>query len=638
VRPGILLAGALVLLGSGCLSILGGDVDFDGKPGTGGTSTTSSTTTTSSSSSSSSSGGTCYGAPSTKQCSDLTCSNGMLTQPGYCNGAGACNTPAAAACAGGFACADGTTCKTSCTADTDCAGSGLYCQSGQCVGTNPAGTACSGNDQCAGGSCVDGFCCNTSCAVECMGCSMALTGAANGTCATVINGTADPRNLCPKTSESSCSTDGTCTSGACEKWPSTTVCGSPSCTNETEVPTAYCSGTGTCGSQTPASCGSFACGATACNTTCTSSADCASGFFCWLGACTQLAAVAAGDYHTCALTKTGAVQCWGNGSSGQLGTGTLNASSVPVAVSGLSSGVVSIAVGLSYSCAVKSTGAVYCWGGNGGGQLSGSVSGMYSAIPVQVSSLASGAVSVAAGGNFACALLATGAVSCWGSGTVGQLGDGLMASASTPVSVEDVSSVAVLFTGALHGCVSESTGGIFCWGGNTYGQLGDGSTANSSMPYDVADGTFLGVGGGAEHTCVLGTSGGVQCFGGNSGGQLGNGTTTDSDFAVNVNGSWSAIGAGSTGYHTCALDTAHGAWCWGDNSNGQLGDSSTTQANAPVAVVGLTSGVASISPGEYHTCAVTTAGLAQCWGSNSFGQLGNNATIDSSVPVPVSEP
>jgi alpha-tubulin suppressor-like RCC1 family protein len=100
-----------------------------------------------------------------------------------------------------------------------------------------------------------------------------------------------------------------------------------------------------------------------------------------------------------------------------------------------------------------------------------------------------------------------------------------------------------------------------------------------------------------------------------------------------------AIAAGLT--HTCALTSAGGVLCWGYNGNGQLGNDSTTSSLVPVAVTGLSSGVASLAPGSYatHTCAVTTAGKGLCWGNDADDQLGDGLGLSESVvPVAVAEP
>jgi len=87
--------------------------------------------------------------------------------------------------------------------------------------------------------------------------------------------------------------------------------------------------------------------------------------------------------------------------------------------------------------------------------------------------------------------------------------------------------------------------------------------------------------------------------------------------------------------HTCGLTPAGAAYCWGSNSSGQLGDPSAPfNQTTPVAVTG---GIvfATVSTGFYHTCGVTAASAAYCWGDNFYGQLGDSTTSLRISPVPV---
>ena len=147
----------------------------------------------------------------------------------------------------------------------------------------------------------------------------------------------------------------------------------------------------------------------------------------------QAIAVTGGYQHTCVLTAVPDIECWGANDFGSLGDGTADGSLTPVVVSGLTSGVASIDAGDYHTCALSSTAALSCWGANDYGQI-GNGATEPQLTPLAVPGLG-GVSAYAAGAQHTCAMTSDGQVLCWGNNDYGQLGDGTMDSSSTPVSV-----------------------------------------------------------------------------------------------------------------------------------------------------------------------------------------------------------
>src|SRR5205807_2708853 len=135
----------------------------------------------------------------------------------------------------------------------------------------------------------------------------------------------------------------------------------------------------------------------------------------------------------------GGVKCWGDNSDGELGDGSLTVSSTPVDVSGLTSGVAAIAAGYNHTCALTTSGGVKCWGYNGDGEV-GDGTTTERLTPVNVSGLASGVAAVSAGDSHTCAMTTTNALECWGQNGDGEVGDGTTTDSSSPVGVVGFSS------------------------------------------------------------------------------------------------------------------------------------------------------------------------------------------------------
>ena len=301
-------------------------------------------------------------------------------------------------------------------------------------------------------------------------------------------------------------------------------------------------------------------------------------------------AVAAGGEHTCALLTSGGVMCWGNNEYGQLGDGTAGEDEYETTPVGLSSDIQAISAGTYHTCALLTSGGMKCWGANWVGQLGdGTTTDMV--IPVDVSGLSSDVQAIATGAHHTCAVLGSGGMKCWGRNANGQLGDGTTTDWTTPVDVVGLSSgVQDIAAGWWHTCALLDSGGVKCWGSNSSGGLGDGTTENKTTPVDVSglSSDAQAIAAGWDHTCALLTSGGVKCWGNNEYGQLGDGTTDDKTIPVNVFGLSSdvqAIEAG--GLHTCAVLDSGSVMCCGYNGSGQLGDGTKENKATPVDVSGL---------------------------------------------------
>lgn len=158
----------------------------------------------------------------------------------------------------------------------------------------------------------------------------------------------------------------------------------------------------------------------------------------------------------------------------------------------------------------------------------------------------------------------------------------------------------------------------------------------SSAPFRVGL-TFARVSAGSGHTCGVTVAAFAYCWGDNEDGQLGNGTSsepgsfTPSPVAGGLR--FAQIEAGSA--HTCGVTTDHVGYCWGFNNQGQVGDG--TSGGDRVSPTPIAGGLAFrlVVAGSNHSCGVTTADAAWCWGLNSVGQLGDGTTTASEVPVQV---
>lgn len=364
--------------------------------------------------------------------------------------------------------------------------------------------------------------------------------------------------------------------------------------------------------------------------------------------------LAAGSSHSCGLTASSSVYCWGDNDRGQLGIGRVGPAQdvprlviAPVPFASVRSGPTA-----DHTCASTSdsfsAGDLYCWGNNDAGQLGIAGAGAVVSAPALVSTAAVGGDLTgifALGAGHTCALGGGGGQAwCWGDNARGQLGDGTGSSSDVPVRVQD-SGFTRISAGAEHTCASRGDDGeILCWGRNDLFQLGLGGGDNIDRltPTPIARPDRVDLHElqlGAHHSCAVNLDGTeVFCWGRNATGQLGDGSFVDRERPTPLLGgglSFDRVFAG--GQHTCLLTQGAGQpYCVGDNASGQLGNGGSGMPEAfRVSVDAALPFAASLAAGADHACGLSTAGNTYCWGLNDAGQLGDGSRVLSSVPTAV---
>jgi alpha-tubulin suppressor-like RCC1 family protein len=323
---------------------------------------------------------------------------------------------------------------------------------------------------------------------------------------------------------------------------------------------------------------------------------------------------------TCGVTEAGSILCWGGNTFGELGDGGPHpVSRQPLQVEG-DLAFVRLAQGNAHTCGLEGSGEMYCWGAWRGAAIQ-------DVEPSPVPEAPGFSFARLALGTHTCGLTGAGDAYCWGDNRDGQLGDGTTTYSPTPVRAEVPEELVDLTIGSFFTCGVAASGKAYCWGSNDRGQLGDGSTTSSSVPVPVSGGGSLAqIDAGLSTACGVTDGGDAHCWG------EGAGTS-----ATPVPGSPPplaeiAVGGG----HVCGLGLDGRIYCWGDNFHGELGDgtSSARGRDVPEAVASSATFV-DLFAGGSHTCGITDAGEALCWGWGYFGQLGSGTTEDALTPSPV---
>ncbi len=401
------------------------------------------------------------------------------------------------------------------------------------------------------------------------------------------------------------------------------VCSAGRCIVNCTSGSGDCDGVAANGCETNTQTSPFHCGG--CGITCGRAGVCTNGL------CDNVTQMDAGGGQTvCAVRGAGGVVCWGSNSTGQLGDGAgggTSRSTTAVAVTGLTDAV-EVAVGGDHACARRSTGGVSCWGANPYGQL-GNGTLVTALTPVATIGLPGAVSEIAAGSGFTCARMSTGGVRCWGRGDTGQLGNGTTANSATPVVVSGIANAVEITAGEFHACARLATGAVMCWGFNTDGLLGNGGSATATTPVAVSGlADAVEIDAGAYTTCARRATGVVACWGNNSFNQIVGGVTPVYTTPVASSAPAGAVQIGVGRYFVCAR-YASAVRCWGHNLYGQVGMGSTVSPQtAPQIVLNLPDPV-SLTLGDTNACVRRASGTLSCWGSNSEGEQGNGTMVQN---------
>eukprot|EP01083_Nonionella_stella_P185918 679358_1 len=408
--------------------------------------------------------------------------------------------------------------------------------------------------------------------------------------------------------------------------------------------------------------------------------------------------IAAGYFHNCALSHSNAVKCWGWGEHAQIGLGDKlwrgnnigeMGNDLPEVDLGTNFNAVSIAAGGYHTCAISHSNAVKCWGRNDywdkstpmlGGQLGlGDIidrgnlpDQMGNRLPEVDLGTNFNAVSIAAGGYHTCAISHSNAVKCWGRNDYwdkstpmlgGQLGLGdiidrgnlpdQMGNRLPEVDLGTNFNAVSIAAGGYHTCALSSSNAMKCWGSNQCAQLGLGDfnergNAAGEMGDNLSEidlgPNFIAIqmAAGLYHTCALSEAQTVKCWGCNTHGELGYGDTNhrgddasdmgDNLLEVDLGVNFNAIQIVCGYEHTCALSEAQTVKCWGNGADGQLGQGDTNNrgdgpdemgTNLLEIDLGLNFNAIQIVSGGYHTCASSNANTMKCFGRGHSGQLGS---------------
>lgn len=296
-----------------------------------------------------------------------------------------------------------------------------------------------------------------------------------------------------------------------------------------------------------------------------------------------------GFLHSMGIDKNGQAWGWGLNDVGQVGNNSTTNVSTPVSVLGTAKTFKVPANGYGHAGAIDTSGRVWCWGGNGNGQL-----GVNSTVSKRTPVSILGAnktfchISMPADGYFTLAITNGGLIYGWGANAAGQLGTGTAVAYCTPVALAGATKTfCKIATAQTESAAIDKNGRVWCWGNNATGQLGNNSVTNVCTPVSILGGnkTFCDVARGIGFAIALDKSGQVWGWGYNAYGQLGDNSVVSKRTPVSIMGAKKTFcGIAASSYASYALDKNGDLWAWGNNYAGRVGDGTTVNKSTPVMI------------------------------------------------------
>lgn len=291
--------------------------------------------------------------------------------------------------------------------------------------------------------------------------------------------------------------------------------------------------------------------------------------------------LSAGSLHSAAIKSDGSLWIWGINDDYQLGDGTRSDKNVPIKVM---DNVKAVSLGYFHSAALKEDDSLWMWGNNTYGEL-GDGTKREKSKPIKVMD---NVKTISLGDSYSAAIKTDGSLWMWGSNSSGELGDGTKEDKYKPVKVMD--NVKTAFLGEDKSSAIKADGSLWIWGYDAYRTLGmleagEGASSRSYEPVKIMDNVKT-VSWGTEGGAVIKMDGSLYTWGYSDYGQLGNGTGGTGIYSYEPIKIMEGVSAVSQGMHHCLAVKENGSlWAWGRNDHGQVGNNTTENSSIPIQIM-----------------------------------------------------